>query len=142
MNSQVSFGWKIYFILFTILSIAVLANIFSAESIVYMYYHILSTFQGHRIILYYLNVANALLTVLSLIPLFLFVFQKNFGNVRIWQSLFILRLLSEPLGHHYEVAFLKSLAFSHLGLLGFSLFVSLGVILPSYTGCFFHAFKR
>ena|SRR3989338_8595140 len=140
-TSKTSLPWKIYFFLFVPFPVTGLLGITLPQGTVYSYHHVMMAFDKSYAMIYWLNVTCAVVNVLSLVPFFLFVFQKRFLYPKAWQYFFIARIIFELTGHAYETNVIKSLIFTDLWIAASSLFISFAVILPSYIAGFLYAFR-
>ena len=142
MNSKIGLRWKIYFFLFLPIACGNALSVVYPESPLYVYYHVLISFHKDYMFFYLLNVINALVNTLCLIPLFLYVFQVSFLSKRLWQWLFVIRIIFDIIGHDYEIKFFKSLFYINVWYGLSSLILLIALTIPSYFACFRYAFRQ
>ena len=139
---QPGFIWKVYALYWTILVVGRNVNIFSPDSERYLFYHVLGAFHHSFFVLYYINVVNSVLNVVSLVPLYLFCFGRKIFPDSLWRTLFVLRVGFDVCGNYYDLVSIKSLFATDVGL---ALQVLLGGIfttIPSYAACYLYAFDK
>lgn len=135
-------GWRIYFVIVATILIGNLLSVLSCRSVVYTYYHSLIAFHKDFIVFYYFNILSAVINVLSLMPLFCYIYRRRFLRPRLWQVLFCLRIAFDFVDHNYETRFFQSLFKTDLAIALILLSISLLVILPSYFATFQYAFRQ
>ena len=133
---------KGYFFLFFLICVSYLTSLFNPASIQYSFYQILITFNASYLIRFLLCVTSALFNAISLIPLFLFIYNKQFLAPKFWQKLLTLRLIFDLTGHLYEYYTLKSLFHYEDPSLGFYTTLLLVImLLPSYIIHYQYAYR-
>jgi len=135
-------SWKIYAITYSLLVLANTAFSLSPESRVNDYYQILIILdKTHWLNLALFYFATAM-ELISLVPLFLFVFRKYWLSPNLWKILFILRLAGLLSGRNYEYNTIRSLLAANTGITIAALAVSILIYLPSYFAQFNYAFTK
>src|SRR3989338_8307569 len=125
---------KGYFFLFTFIYVGYLSSVLNPASFLYSFYYILISFNPAYKINYYSCVLSAIFDVLALIPIYLFIYNKQFLTSRIWQRCFTLRIIFDLTGHLYEYYTLRSLFFYDDIILGVSAsLLTFILVLPSYV---------
>lgn len=142
MSRKVNLLWLTYFYFFFIFSIAQASAFFGLDSPSQFYYAVLYSFNSIFALDYFFNVIQVLLTLIHLIPLYLFLYKKWTNNQELFKFLLAFRLLFDITGHSWEVNFLASIYqlnpyLCSTLLAGFAL-----LYLPSYYGCYVYAFKQ
>lgn len=136
------FIWKMYGLYFAVLTVQHFFDLLAPQSPVYLFYHILIGFHRPLFIVYLSNILGALLSLLSLWPLYLFIFHKRRFHPALWQILFLLKILGDLLGNYYQFLTLKSFYFTDRTL-AFQIFAgNILTALPSYIACFQYAFRQ
>ncbi len=133
--------WKIYFFVFSVHVLLNMLNLFFPDSLPYVYYHILMAFHPGYRTAYGLAVLQVIFNLITVIPLFLFVFQIRLLNAHLWQWIFVLRVIFDLTGHALEIKFFRSVFHADLQTFLSYLFIFLVLIVPSYIGCFWYAFR-
>ena len=134
--------WKLYLLVISTVYIGNLTSIVNSQLEVYRYYHILIAFYKEYRLVYWLNVASALTNTISLIPLFLYIFDIRWLPLRVWQWVLVSRVVFDLTGHAYEFNFLKSLYYANIKYgTSTSLFFVLFFV-PSYVACYRYAFIK
>ena len=141
MHWTKNWAWKIYCFIFALITIGNAAAMFSSDSYVYVYYHILMAFHPQYILLYALAAACCILSLISLIPLFFYAFEIPFLTQEFWKWIFVLRVSFELTGHAFEIQLLKSVYYSDVWIVVFLAGLFLASIGPSYYACFHYAFR-
>lgn len=142
MKKNISLSWRIYFIVFSTISIGNLLVILNVHSPIYTYYHTLLAFNENYIFTYFFNIISCGLNVLSLLALFAYIYKRRIFNILFWKIFLVLRIIFEASGHLYETRFLQSLWYTDTLMAVITIFLSLVVVLPSYLACFRYAFKQ
>ena len=142
MSTKIGLRWKIYFFLFIAMAIHNLLGLLDPPSTAYIYYHVLVTFDKNYSLSYLLNLASAILTVASIIPLFLYVFQIRLFGKRLWQGLFLMRALFDIIGHPYELKLIESVFRMNVWYALGSLSLLLVLTIPSYVALYQYAFEQ
>ena len=134
--------WYIYLIIYSVLAIGQTVLTFSPGSILYQYHHVLASFDGVLILLYYLAVVRCALLWIGLIPVLSYVHPVRINQTLLWRWIFFIRILVDVFGSSYEMLLLKSM-FVLDARAGWSL---LGVyilpLIPSYVAHFQIAFPK
>lgn len=142
MKKRTHWAWKIYFALYSLSALFILLTFLVDESMAQKYYKILMMFNQTYGFLYHLNLANLLIELLCLLPLFLFTFHIRWLPVIVWQILFEARILLFLASHSYELKTLQ--AFIHADILTaiIAIMMFVACVSPSYVAGFLYAFKR
>jgi hypothetical protein len=134
--------WKIYFFIFSTITLANLVWVFSPEAEPYIFYHILIAWTKFYLAHYYLAALKCAIALLCLIPLFGYAFDRTTRIPRFWQWILVIRVLSEFVGNFYEFMFVKS---SFHMVLGYGL-TTTGLfilpLIPSYAAHYLYAFNK
>ena len=138
---KTGFVWKIYFCAFTLYVLGNAGDVLMPTSFLYIYYHVLMAFHPAYFIPYILALGQVFFSLVSLVPLFLFVFRIPFLSARFWQWALVLRIIFDLTGHAGEANQLISI--SHANSEWFiSKIVLTGIMfIPSYGACFKYAFR-
>jgi len=142
MQKDPGFGWKCYLVFFAIMVVRNTIDLFSSASPVYLFYFVIVAFQKSLNIIYWVNVFTTVFNILCLIPLFLYVYRKRFLCPRVWQWVFVLRVIFDITGHTYQRVMLKSLFFSSPKFAAWAVVIFLLVLFPSYLACYQYAFQN
>lgn len=138
---KTGFVWKIYFCIFALYVLGNALDILMPTSFLYIYYHALMAFHPVYFIPYILALGQVFFNLVSLVPLFLFVFRIRFLSDRFWQRVLVLRIIFDLTGHAGEVNQLISISHADSEWF-FSKIVLTGIMLiPSYGACFQYAFR-
>jgi hypothetical protein len=136
------FRWKIYaFIYSALVLVNVIFNLHPAGA-PYNYYQILIFLDNaHELKLILFYFAN-LMEMISLLPLFLFVFKGRFLSRDFWKVIFLFRVAGLLGGRNFEYNLIKSLLFANhfTTLLIVSAFVL--IALPSFAAQYLYAFRK
>ena len=100
--------WKIYTVIFALIALNNFVFSLSPESASYRYYHILCAFDRALVLLFYLNIASSLITVICVFPLVLYFWYKKLTPERFWGWLFFFRIFFDLSGHSYEILLCRS----------------------------------
>jgi hypothetical protein len=107
-----------------------------------LYYHIAIAFNTYFFGIYFLNHTAVTLNLLSVIPLYLYIYRIDFLDKHFWRWFFVIRLAFDITGHNYEMNLLKSIGHDNA-------WVSLKVIinytalaLPTYLALYDYAFRN
>ena len=116
-------------------------NFFNPESPIHSYFIILRAFDISFYIPFLLACLQIAFSLLSLIPLFLYIFQIEFLNKTFWKYFFFFNLLFDICGHNYEMNDI-------IGIYNANPRIALTVFLssiipyfPKYIACFRYAFS-
>jgi len=142
MKIKISFWWRIYFVLAATIYICNLLSVLYPQSVVYIYYHSLIAFHKDFTLAYYLNILSAVTSLVSLLPLFFYIYHRPFFSPIVWQILFCLRIAFDFVGHGYEMNFFQSLFQNSFTVAFISLAISVLIIFPSYFAGFQYAFRQ
>lgn len=135
------FGWKIYLCIFALYILGNAGDILLPTSFLYIYYHALMAFHPAYLIPYILALGQVFFNLVSLVPLFLFVFRIPFLSARFWQQMLVLRIIFDLTGHAGEANQLISISHADSEWF-FSKILLTGIMLiPSYGACFQYAFR-
>jgi len=138
---KTGFVWKIYLCAFTLYVLGNAGDILMPTSFLYIYYHILIAFHLVYIISYMLALGQVFFNLVSLIPLFLFVFRMPFLSPRFWQWMLVLRITFDLTGHAGEVNHLISISYANREWFISRIVLTGIMIIPSYGACFQYAFR-
>jgi hypothetical protein len=134
--------WKIYFLIFSTMMAANFLWVIYPEAEPYIFYHILMAWSKYYVIHYSFALLKCTLSLISLIPLFGFSFNRTTRIPTFWQYMLVVRIICDFFGNLYEFMFIKS---SYHMVLGYGL-TTTGVfllpLLPSYIAHYLYAFKR
>jgi hypothetical protein len=142
MRKKTKWPWKLYFLFFLYAGITQIVNFFDPGSAIDQYYQVLIAFKKNYALWYGFHFAAIIVEIVSIIPLFLFVFKKNFLSPALWRSLLIARILLIFLGHHYEIRMLTSYFYASSTLALASIVGLVVVLLPSYVAHIACAFPK
>ena len=134
--------WKTYLIYWTVIVVMANFEVFSFESELYRFYQILTAFHKTFAMIYYTEASRAAINILSLIPLYLFVFQKKALAPSAWKTLFALRVVFDICGNYYHFVFIKSFALTDPWLAAQVVSGALLTVTPSYAACYQYAFQQ
>ncbi len=133
--------WKSYAIFFIVISLGNASSFLSPDSQARLYYDMMMKFYPYYTILFALNILNLVLTLLGAAIVFFYAFNIK-HSFAMWRWVFIVRLLSDLAGHHYEWKFIQGafVSSTFAGIIGIaSLTVS---VIPSYIAHYRYAFKK
>jgi len=133
--------WRVYAAIFIFMTLVYLRDIFSPESVVYQYYHVLMAFDKNYELFYGLSAINACVTALTIVPLALFLFRIHFLPRRFWQIFFFFHLLFDITGRSYEIKTVKSYLLDNTLLASLAVLLWLFIVLPSYYALYQVAFR-
>lgn len=142
MKKKIHWLWKIYFFIYCFPVINNLISLLTRDSVIDQYYQILIAFKKTYFIWYAFNIGSIVIDGLSLIPLYLFIFQKRFLNTFIWKSLFIIRVTLLFVGHSYEWKMIKSFFYADIAIASSLVIFLMLFNIPSYAGCFQYTFHQ
>ncbi len=142
MPKKRNWVWILYIAFLTSLIGRKVYNLVTPTSPNYFYYFFLRTFDPIFFVPYILNYAQVIINVIHLIPLTLYIFYIPAFNRRLWQTLFIARVIFDILGHTYEIRILTS--FLHDNPLTCLFLTAQSVVpyVPSYVACYRYAFSQ
>lgn len=135
-------GWKIYLIIFSLLTLGSTIGIFYEHSYSHLYYNILIAFHKSYLLSYWLAIISNIINSISLVTLYLYVFRIKFWDAAIWKWLFVFRVIFDLVGHAFEFKTIKSLLYSDQVFGVITLLLASAVILPSYLASFHYAFRQ
>ena len=140
MHWTEKWAWKIYLVIFSLFTLANLISILYENSYLYIYYNILITFHKSYLFSYWYAVLCNVISLISLISLYLFVFRIKFLKAVFWQWVFVFKIVFDLLGHSFEIKALKSLFYNDARLGFVSVVLMIAILLPSYVAAFQYAF--
>ncbi len=135
------FWWKIYFLLFSFYVLYSIYNSISQTSFLFIYHHTLISFDSGYQFPYFIMIFQLAFNIISLVPLFLYVFEIPYENFRIWQWLFVLRTALDVTGHGGDIKQLKAIYYMSQPFFWMTIVFLSCLILPSYVACFQYAFQ-
>ena len=112
------------------------------DSPVYTYYHVLAAFHPRYNLTYCLHIASVFINLVNLIPFYCYVFRKTSSLMGFWRFMFVVRIISEVVGHDYEYKLIRSLFFSNTLLALATLLLYTLILVPSYFAVFQFTFYR
>lgn len=142
MSKKSNWIWTTYFTLYLFLSGLNLFHFFRPDSPMSIYYHIAMAFDFHFFGVYFLNLTAVIFNALSLVPLYLYIYEIDFLDRRFWGCFLIFRLAFDILGHNYELNFIKSLVYENQTFGIKTLLASVILYLPCYMALFDYSFGR
>jgi len=119
-----------------------LTKVLFDPSVPYMYYHSLIAFHNSLQLIYFLGVASIFFNILSLIPLYCFIYDQFILSKGFWLGFLALRIVTEIYGHNYDVQLLKSLFHTDLYWAMSLAFLHIIFLWPSYVVCYKFAFPH
>ena len=143
MSKPHTFHWlfKIYFLIYGILSINYLIDLYVPYSKMFLFYHVLMAFNIANVINYDLAVLSSLLNITALVPIYLYIYKRRFLDDDFWKKIFSFRVAFEFTGHQYEYNFIKSLFhFPSFDLGIYTIALLTCITLPSYLIFYQYAF--
>lgn len=141
MKIAQNLGWKIYLAFFFVIALGNFCNLFFPDSPSYIFYHVFMSFHALTGFFYFLNIVSAILTLLTIAPIFFTIYGKK-GRSIIWRYLFWLRAVFDIFGRYYEFVTFKSFWKDEAGL-GLAYLASLLLLLgPSYWIWFKFSFRK
>ena len=125
------FFWKFYAILFYLIVLSNVFQVFNKESVFGIYYTTTIVFSNWFILPYFLNILNTLISCIACLYVLGFAFDiKNFSQAPPW--LFYIHLVGDCIGHSYEIKIIQA-GFFQSKMAGFLALAYLTLpILPSY----------
>ena len=136
MKLEPSWMWKIYFLLYLLLTSITMTNFFSTGSQIHRYYHILIGYHIFFLIPYFLNVCSIFLNILACIGFYFFLYKTFVLSKKFWKIIFYLRLVTDLLGRSYEVQFLTTLYFDDIYIFYILIITILLIYIPSYLALY------
>jgi hypothetical protein len=133
--------WKIYAFLYSLVVLINTAFNLNPDGAAYNYYQllmILDKAQWLRLILFYF--AN-LMEIISLLPLFLFVFKVRFLSRGFWKLIFLLRIAGWLFGRNFEYGLLKAMLYANPFTTLLIVSACALMALPSFVGQYLYAFR-
>ena len=134
--------WKIYAFLY---SLIVLLNAYfslSRTRPIYTYYQVLILIdRSHWADLVFFYFSN-IIEVISLVPLFLFVFKTRFLSQQFWRLIFFGRIIGLLAGRDYEHHAIKSLFYANPTVITTAVIVAVIAAVPSFAGQYLYAFRK
>ncbi len=139
--SKPGFFWKIYFFIYSLYTLSLVIQLMWSDSFPYLYYHTLLAFDKGYLAFYIPVLGMVVVNVISLIPLFLYVFEIPFLKPEIWQILLALRIIFDVTGHTLELKFFEAIISNADLRTILSMITLVGCLIgPSYMACFQYAF--
>ena len=140
MSRKVSWVLIAYFLLMVYLIGQQAYHFFSPNSQINLYFTFLRAFDLVFYIPYLLTLYQILFSILSLIPLFLFMFDIRWLNQTFWRYFLIFNFLFDLTGHSYHVNELIGIFHSNPRI-AITIFLSSVIpYFPKYIACFQYAF--
>nr|CAX68913.1 hypothetical protein JG1_0270 [uncultured bacterium] len=84
----------------------------------------------------------SVMSLLALVPLFMFAFEKRSYFIKFFQWLFVLRLCLEWSGHNFEFQFMKSILITDPSVGWTTFATSILYVVPSYFAHYKYAFPK
>ena len=134
--------WKIYGLYFTLLTVLHFVSFVYPRSPIFLFFQFLIGFHRPLLIIYVINIFGALLNILTLWPLYLFIFHRQRLRPRLWQTFFFLKILGDVFSNYFQFLTLKSFFHSDHTLAFQIFFGDVLTVLPSYIACFQYAFQQ
>ncbi|NLE64616.1 MAG: hypothetical protein GX606_01725 [Elusimicrobia bacterium] len=135
-------GSRIYAFFFAWLALSQMLGLLVPGTKQYVYYHVMIAFLRSTEKVYHAALASSVLTMIAVIPVFLFAFDARPKGLWLWRGLLIVRLFADLWGHNFEWQMIKSFAATEPLAAGLSLGSLLLLIGPSYYTHFRYAFGR
>ncbi len=134
--------WEIYFFILLLFIFNKAYRIFSPDSSIHFYFSVLNAFHPLLIFIYLLSLIQIFLNIFHCIPVFCYIHKIKIGGPRFWQTLFILRIIFDVVGHSYQIKYLTSLYYFSPKVFAFVFLQSISIYIPSYIACYRYAFKQ
>ena len=132
--------WKFYCLYFSLFVIQNARQMFVPFAAKNFYYYFLFSFHPFFYFIYALAIAQVLLNIIHLIPLWGYAFDRPAAFPSLWRILLPMRFIFDMAGHSYEAQFLQALYCTHPQFFYLAVLSSVLLYLPSYTACFLYAF--
>ncbi len=140
MSKKISWITIAYLILMTYLIGQEAYRFFSPNSQIHLYFRLLRAFDLTFYIPYLLALCQIIFNILSLIPLFLYIFNIQLFNKMFWKYFLIFNFAFDLTGHSYHVNELVGISYANPRT-AILLFLSAVIpYIPKYIACFRYAF--
>ncbi|MEW5894366.1 MAG: hypothetical protein AB1650_01170 [Candidatus Omnitrophota bacterium] len=127
--------WILYMVIFGAFSLQRAIDFFSPGETPFLYYQILMIFsinEGWVPTSYIFTIASVVLNIAMFILLWFYIFEKRFFSVSFIVLILISKIISDSLGHSFELNIIKSL-FYESNILAWQVSINLFLwLLPSY----------
>ena len=135
-----TFLWFCYALIITSILVGKYQALFDPYYPQNFYFHILIAFDSINYMVFYATIIQVLVNMIHLLPLVLFIFDRNFGPKIFWQMMFFVRIFMDIIGHNYEINEIVGLY--HGDKMICLMFIIACIILwaPSYIACYLYAF--
>ncbi len=134
--------WIAYLLCYTFYMTQITQEFVTTESSLRNYYVILTIFDVYFLIPFFMNALMIILNVFSIIPIYCYIFKRNFFSEKFWRLFLVLRITAEAAGHHYESKVVQAFWFDDPWVSISIVVMGLCWIIPSYIVLYFYAFKR
>nr|CAI78513.1 hypothetical protein [uncultured bacterium] len=142
MTKKQRFIWEFYFLMVLLFTLRKTLNFFTPTSEIYLYFHLLQSFDPFFHLVYFSNFMRIALNILHILPLALYIYRIRLFPSFIWQILFTLKVIFDCIGHSYETTYLISLL-HHDPLLSLRvLLFSISIYIPATCALFMYAFAQ
>lgn len=136
------FVWYLYLAIYLYFVVNKTYHFFAPDSSQNIYYHILAAFDKSFYPVIYFSYFQIILNILSIVPLFCFMFYIHFLAPTFWEILFIMKVIFDILGHTYEINGLVGFYHTSPKICFIVLSASVLPYVPSYIAFYLYAFKR
>lgn len=133
--------WKSYAILFFFITLGNALNFFQADSPAKLYYAMMLHFYSGYAILYWLNILNIIITIISSLIVLCFAFDIPWAK-SVAIGFFFLRIITEALGHHYELKYIQGSFAQGAYSAALTIAALTFPTIPSYIAHFRYAFNK
>ena len=141
MSKKISWISVAYLMLMIYLMSVKVYHFFSPVTQINLYFTILRAFDIVFYIPYLLTLLQIIFNVLSLVPLFLYIFHIRFLDKKFWQYFLIFNFLFDVTGHSYEIQELIGM-FHSSPRIALTVFLSSTIpYFPKYVVCYRYAFS-
>ncbi len=142
MPNKTKWLWEIYLPFFFILAVGRAVSFFAPQTPEHLYFKILYSFNPVFYTTYSLSLIQVILTVVHGLPLSLYTFRVRLLRPKLWQYLFLLRVIFDLTGHSYEMNTIVSMYHVSPGVCALTVLFAVLPYLPSYWACYAYAFRQ
>ena len=132
--------WTSYLFFYSLMMVMQIVIFFASDSQESLYYHYMISLDARFIFFYMVNAAIIILNLLSLIPIYLYMFRIKFLSRSFWQGFLLIRLFLEIPGRTFEISVIKSLYIQDVNFAYLTALVFFLLHCPSYVAIYRHIF--
>ncbi|MFP4473388.1 MAG: hypothetical protein ACLFPX_05935 [Candidatus Omnitrophota bacterium] len=134
--------WCTYLLFFVFFIGQDAQQIFSPQSQMNLYYRILLAYDIAFWFPYLFNVLAVIFSVLSIVPIILYMLHIRWLPAAVWKVFFGVRVFVEIMGHSYEAKFIQAIWYQDPAVSWLAVSHTFIWLLPSYIILYLYAFQR